>query len=59
MGKAKKRNDIILRNILNIANIRLKEKTSDKSPRKAKRGDTTQNFEKNSLDVNKNMNFKR
>ena len=55
MGKAKKRNDIILRNILNIANIRLKEK----SPRKAKRGDTTQNFEKNSLDVNKNMNFQR
>ena len=59
MGKAKKRNDIILRNILNIANIRLKEKPSDKSPRKAKRDDTTKNFEKNSLDVNKNMNFKR
>ena len=59
MGKANKRNDIILRNILNIANIKLKEKTLDKSPRKAKRGDTTKTFEKNSLDVKRNRNLKR
>ena len=60
MGKASKRNDIILRNILNIANIRVKDKTSEKSPQSAKRGDTKKNSQgRKCLEADKNRNLKR
>ena len=60
MGKANKRNDIILRNILNIANIRLKDKTSEKSPLSAKRGDTKKTSQRRKcVEADKNVNLKR
>ena len=48
MGKSNKRNDIILRNILNIAKIKPKEKFADKKKSEAK-----------GLEVDKNKNLKR
>ena len=48
MGKSNKRNDIILRNILNIAKIKPKEKLSDKKKSEGK-----------GLEVDKNKNLKR
>ena len=60
MGKTNKRNDIILRNILNIAKIKPKDKTSEKFAVHSKIGDVKKISQKSKcLEVDKNRNLKR